>query len=350
MQTERRKGFTLIELLVVIAIIGILAAMVFPVFARARESARKAVCLSNVKNIALAMQMYLGDYDDTFPPWNHDANLRAWAETRPGQGGGGYKEDCDISVVANPYMRWQVIVDEYTRNRDVWTCPSAKYSIAGNFVVIPQLTNPWWEYLVQTNQTLWGDSAEICLKYGVPAFPPGWGGSVTDSLLQQKTSGSSAYEAGQSVNVTLGFAEQANYDRKLSSIPDPVNHIVCGEVSGWSSMSTYTSLWEGCALCSGQEWGCDPHPPCSYDAITEFELWRTDASFRKPWARHLGGANFGFADGHAKWWPSDAMWEKVTKCAPYPTCPVGDDCDTGVAYEKGSPMLSEITGLCPWTH
>ena len=55
MMRRRYRGFTLIELLVVIAIIGILAAMVFPVFARARESARKAVCLSNVKNIALAI-------------------------------------------------------------------------------------------------------------------------------------------------------------------------------------------------------------------------------------------------------------------------------------------------------
>ncbi|NIR00098.1 MAG: DUF1559 domain-containing protein, partial [Gemmatimonadales bacterium] len=64
---SRRHGFTLIELLVVIAIIGILAAMVFPVFARARESARRAVCLSNVKNIALAINMYLGDFD-AFPP------------------------------------------------------------------------------------------------------------------------------------------------------------------------------------------------------------------------------------------------------------------------------------------
>jgi prepilin-type N-terminal cleavage/methylation domain-containing protein len=61
---RRYRGFTLIELLVVIAIIGILAAMVFPVFARARESARKAVCLSNVKNIALAINMYLGDNND----------------------------------------------------------------------------------------------------------------------------------------------------------------------------------------------------------------------------------------------------------------------------------------------
>jgi len=59
MMARRSKGFTLIELLVVIAIIGILAAMVFPVFARARESARKTVCLSNVKNISLAIQMYL---------------------------------------------------------------------------------------------------------------------------------------------------------------------------------------------------------------------------------------------------------------------------------------------------
>ena len=63
----KRKGFTLIELLVVIAIIGILAAMVFPVFARARESARKAVCLSNVKNIALAFQMYLGTMTSSRP-------------------------------------------------------------------------------------------------------------------------------------------------------------------------------------------------------------------------------------------------------------------------------------------
>ena len=83
---RRRKGFTLIELLVVIAIIGILAAMVFPVFARARESARKAVCLSNVKNIALAYQMYLSDYNDTFFPLEHGADAEAFFSTCPGGG------------------------------------------------------------------------------------------------------------------------------------------------------------------------------------------------------------------------------------------------------------------------
>src|SRR5205809_3264393 len=63
----RRKGFTLIELLVVIAIIAILAAILFPVFAQARDKARAAACLSNTKQIALAVNMYVQDYDETTP-------------------------------------------------------------------------------------------------------------------------------------------------------------------------------------------------------------------------------------------------------------------------------------------
>src|SRR5437899_5666624 len=63
-----RNAFTLIELLVVIAIIAILAAILFPVFARAREQARRAGCSSNMKQMGLAMGMYLQDYDEIFPP------------------------------------------------------------------------------------------------------------------------------------------------------------------------------------------------------------------------------------------------------------------------------------------
>lgn len=63
----KRSGFTLIELLVVIAIISILAAILFPVFARARENARRASCMSNMKQIALGVMMYTQDYDDRFP-------------------------------------------------------------------------------------------------------------------------------------------------------------------------------------------------------------------------------------------------------------------------------------------
>ena len=64
---RRIPGFTLIELLVVIAIIAILAAILFPVFARARENARKSTCQSNLKQIGMAVQMYAQDYDEIYP-------------------------------------------------------------------------------------------------------------------------------------------------------------------------------------------------------------------------------------------------------------------------------------------
>jgi len=63
----KRKGFTLIELLVVIAIIAILAAILFPVFAKAREKARQATCLSNLKELGLSTLMYVQDYDEMYP-------------------------------------------------------------------------------------------------------------------------------------------------------------------------------------------------------------------------------------------------------------------------------------------
>lgn len=72
-----RKGFTLIELLVVIAIIAILAAILFPVFAQAREKARLATCTSNMKQINLSLLMYIQDYDETFP----DVANNWWAAT-----------------------------------------------------------------------------------------------------------------------------------------------------------------------------------------------------------------------------------------------------------------------------
>src|SRR6266508_817809 len=67
LRRNRKRGFTLIELLVVIAIIAILAAILFPVFARAREAAREATCQNNMKQCAQSLKMYTDDYDGTLP-------------------------------------------------------------------------------------------------------------------------------------------------------------------------------------------------------------------------------------------------------------------------------------------
>ena len=99
----RRRGFTLIELLVVIAIIAILAAILFPVFARAREKARQTSCASNLKNLGTAVLMYVQDYDEHFP-------LAAYATPT-------------FDVVT-----WHDLTDPYAKNTAIWHCPSSPLS------------------------------------------------------------------------------------------------------------------------------------------------------------------------------------------------------------------------------
>jgi len=109
---RRRWAFTLIELLVVIAIIAILAAILFPVFAQAREKARQAACLSNMKQIGLGMSMYVQDYDETFPhsPWN----TQPVGTTDNDSGNANYKSR----------FAWIWQLYPYTKNRAIWVCPS----------------------------------------------------------------------------------------------------------------------------------------------------------------------------------------------------------------------------------
>jgi prepilin-type N-terminal cleavage/methylation domain-containing protein/prepilin-type processing-associated H-X9-DG protein len=101
-----RRAFTLIELLVVIAIIAILAAILFPVFAQAREQARKTACLSNVKQIGLGFHMYTEDYDEVVPPVEHNKDL-------------GY--DRDSWYIIQPYVKSINIF--FCPDRNEWTMP-----------------------------------------------------------------------------------------------------------------------------------------------------------------------------------------------------------------------------------
>jgi prepilin-type N-terminal cleavage/methylation domain-containing protein/prepilin-type processing-associated H-X9-DG protein len=107
-----RKGFTLIELLVVIAIIAILAAILMPVFARAREKARQTSCLSNMKQIALGVMMYTQDYDENYPI---DASSCG--------SGSGRLQACSKW---NPNWRPEAQTAPYVKNDQIFGCPSAR--------------------------------------------------------------------------------------------------------------------------------------------------------------------------------------------------------------------------------
>ena len=109
MSRDARRGFTLIELLVVIAIIAILAAILFPVFAQAREKARQASCMSNLKQIGLALNQYAQDYDESHPGvWFGPVNKGPWS----------------VQSDATTFYKWMDAVYPYVKNEQVFICPS----------------------------------------------------------------------------------------------------------------------------------------------------------------------------------------------------------------------------------
>ncbi len=127
------RGFTLIELLVVIAIIAILAAILFPVFARAREKARQSSCLSNVKQVALGAMMYAQDYDECVP------------------------ETLDSAMTSYWYQK----IMPYVKNDQVFVCPSTSSTNPGS-----------WNYSLSTNTSGYrGTTRAITLPSGavIPA-------------------------------------------------------------------------------------------------------------------------------------------------------------------------------------
>jgi prepilin-type N-terminal cleavage/methylation domain-containing protein/prepilin-type processing-associated H-X9-DG protein len=328
----RRKGFTLIELLVVIAIIGILAAMLFPVFARARESARKTQCLANVKNIAMAVQIYLTDYD-RFWPKAIDGGLAEYMSSKGSVGPGGGDDDpgatCKYAWEGNPYEQVPVVLEEYVKSRDVWRCPSARISWGPIWILGPSADGgPWWHRL-QQDEGKWGTGTDFLLCQ--TPYPPGWGGSVTDSLVQNSQSSSRSNVGNAGGVFASGYSSPRDlWSLSTSSMQDVSKWIVLGEygIRGWmgGNMTNFaysdmckTGIGQvlaeqsGCSCCV--DWAnCPDSKNCSYVPATKF--W-SDPSVRKNYTRHLGGSNLGFADGHAKWYAAEAMLAPASDCQVY---------------------------------
>jgi prepilin-type N-terminal cleavage/methylation domain-containing protein/prepilin-type processing-associated H-X9-DG protein len=123
-----KRAFTLIELLVVIAIIAILAAILFPVFAQAKAAAKRAACLSNMRQIGIGLNLYFNDSDDRFPDRRDmkAVGYRPWTTWPP----------------SDPRAGWAIpLVDPYLKNKEIWSCPILQQEQA---VQIRQAESTYW--------------------------------------------------------------------------------------------------------------------------------------------------------------------------------------------------------------
>ena len=271
----RRKGFTLIELLVVIAIIGILAAMLFPVFARAREAARRAVCLNNIKQVSLGLLMYLNDYDETFPARATDdpsGVVTIWE---------GEDSDAWKATAANPWLRLQVLIDDYIKNRDVWDCPSAKIielavgvngpvALSGSYCCMARYP---WE--VTPNQ--W-------------PFPCDWDGVRLSIGINRGIQGMRMANITRSASYFIAADCTNPMGPRLANIAfaDACSAAcMCPGEEGDEGYEERTAMWDQGSVEGYVEWLEDTH------------------------MRHSGGSNVGFADGHARYYKGFALIANV---------------------------------------
>ena len=124
-----KKGFTLIELLVVIAIIAILAAILFPVFAQAREKARQTQCLSNFKQIGTATAMYTSDWDELMPSF-YAGLYPFFASSMPARAGSGDGNHMYVATMGAMNMHYLIVHNAmmpYLKNINLFFCPSADW-------------------------------------------------------------------------------------------------------------------------------------------------------------------------------------------------------------------------------
>jgi prepilin-type N-terminal cleavage/methylation domain-containing protein/prepilin-type processing-associated H-X9-DG protein len=238
---RKRHGFTLIELLVVLAVICIISAILFPVFARARENARRASCQSNLKQIVLGMLMYVQDYDEKTPAY----------ELAP-------KEDASEN---NP-LGWADALEPYVKSTQIFQCPSEE---TGGVIA-----NANYQTQVAS-------------------------GRYSDYMLNVWTGDKSlATFAGPSMTVMIleGFGDPKDCptcspNKLVYGYRGSARHGFNGSTGSYTTSSYY-----------GQ--GC----PTSWTASTDVKIGTHLTIYHNDDLAaliHLDGSNYAFADGHVKW-------------------------------------------------
>jgi prepilin-type N-terminal cleavage/methylation domain-containing protein/prepilin-type processing-associated H-X9-DG protein len=233
-----RKGFTLIELLVVIAIIAILAAILFPVFAQAREKARSISCVSNMKQLALGLAQYHQDYDEQL--------IKEYY---------GFPSDCNSW--GSHYYSWRQAVQPYVKNIGVFACPSN--ALAGN-------SADWYFTIQDPSYGAQGHGAFMPTSY-----------AVNSSLI--------GFAYGNCANLNVG-------DSALAQIDAPSDTIMAADTrTCWND--THIELIGAASITGAGGPGIDA--PDTFEGNAS----PTNGS-QGVFQNHQGQVNFMFSDSHVK--------------------------------------------------